>query len=73
MSETGSQFEGDAGVDPDRPGIAIRRHQDRCFHAVEEIVPGGYIVQGIFIDQDDVAAVRKDGDDASGDACVRVR
>lgn len=42
------------------PGLAIRRHHDRCFHSVEEVVPGGYIVQGIFIDKDDVAQIRKD-------------
>lgn len=48
-----------------RPNLAIRRHHDRCFHAVEEVVPGGYIVEGIFIDQDDVADVRPaDGQNA---------
>jgi len=42
----------------DNPNLAIRRHHDRCFHVVEEVVPGGYIVEGIFIDEDEVAQVR---------------
>ena len=45
--------------DPDDPRLAIRRHHDRCFHRVEEIVPGGYIVEGIMIDHDDVAERRQ--------------
>jgi hypothetical protein len=40
------------------PMFAIRRHHDRCFHAVEEIVPGGYVVEGLLIDEQDVAQVR---------------
>ncbi len=39
------------------PRVAIRRYTDRCFFEVEEIVPGGYIVEGFMIDQDDVAEV----------------
>ena len=42
-------------------GLAIRRHTDRCFHSVEEFVPGphgGYIVQGVLIHADDIAEVR---------------
>jgi hypothetical protein len=42
------------------PRLAIRRHTDRCFHRVEEIVEGkhgGYIVEGILIPREDVAEV----------------
>jgi hypothetical protein len=42
------------------PKVAIRRHTDRCFHRVEEVVKGkhgGYIVQGVLICEDDVAEV----------------
>lgn len=55
----------------DGPRLAIRRHTDRCFHEVEEVVyrtthpdgPGtgevlGYIIDGVMIDPDDVAEVR---------------
>ena len=48
-------------ADDHAPSLAIRRHTDRCFHAVEEFVPGphgGYIVQGVLIHQDDIAEVR---------------
>jgi hypothetical protein len=41
--------------------LAIRRHTDRCFHRVEEFVPGphgGYIVQGVLFHLDDIAEVR---------------
>ena len=44
--------------------LAIRRHTDRCFFAVEEIVHHadgslhGYIVDGILIDADDIAELR---------------
>ena len=31
----------------------------RCFHRVEEVVPGGYIVEGFKIDEDDVVEVVK--------------
>jgi hypothetical protein len=51
----------DALADEHAQGLAIRRHTDRCFHTVEEFVPGphgGYIVQGVLIHQDDVAEVR---------------
>ena len=43
-------------------GIAIRRHGDRCFHEVEEMVFSagcgggcGYIVDGIMVMPEDVA------------------
>gem|GEM_PF-5098459 len=40
----------------DEPHLAIRRHTDRCFHRVEEVVPDeGYIVDGILIPLDEVA------------------
>lgn len=31
------------------PRIAIRRESDRCFHAVEEVLPEGYIIGGVLI------------------------
>lgn len=47
--------------DGEDPKIAIRRHTDRCFFAVEEIVEGeGYIVDGFLIPLEDVAEVRED-------------
>ncbi len=42
----------------DDPRLAIRRHTDRCFHRVEEVVDEGYIVDGVLIDRDDVAEAR---------------
>jgi len=49
-------------TDPsDDPRLAVRRVTDRCFHAVEEVVPGeGYIVDGFLIPLDEVAEVRHD-------------
>ncbi|MBL4700419.1 hypothetical protein JYU15_00505 [bacterium AH-315-I18] len=45
----------------DDPKLAIRRHTDRCFFKVEEVVEGqGYIVEGILIPLDDIAEVRED-------------
>lgn len=38
--------------------LGIRRHTDRCFHAVDEEVEEGYIVQGVLIPRDEVAEVR---------------
>lgn len=46
------------------PGVALRRHTDRCFFAAEEIVTGptgdveGYVVEGVLIPTDEVAEVR---------------
>lgn len=63
QSQHDADDDADANADADvSPGLAIRRHHDRCFHSVEEVVPGGYIVEGIFIDEDDVADVRKEDD-----------
>ena len=59
--------------DHDDPRLAIRRHTDRCFHRVEEIVPGkmgGYIVEGILILREDVAEIRGLDDDDQPPACV---
>ena len=56
---------GDAGARPGPEPLAIRRHTDRCFFAVEEVVEEadgslrGYIVEGMLIDKDDVAQVRR--------------
>ena len=47
-----------------RPPLALRRHTDRCFFAIEEVVREadgavrGYVVDGILIDKDDVAELR---------------
>ncbi|MCX5660806.1 MAG: hypothetical protein NTW19_13955 [Planctomycetota bacterium] len=48
------------------PNLAIRRHTDRCFHRVEEVVPEGYIVEGILIPREEVAEVRP-----ADEACPR--
>jgi hypothetical protein len=69
---------------PDGPRLAIRRHTDRCFHAVEEVVPEGpmdsasagirgYIIDGVMIDADDVAEVRTIPDGGPGLACMDAR
>jgi hypothetical protein len=62
--------------------LAIRRHTDRCFHEVEEIVPEGlaadgtetgvrgYIIDGVMIDADDVAEVREIPNGSTGPACI---
>lgn len=42
------------------PGLALRRRGDRCFHAVEEVVREGYIVEGLLILVEDVAEMRED-------------
>jgi hypothetical protein len=49
-----------AGSETGEPpvGMAVRRYGDRCFHAVEEIVKEGYIVEGILFAHEDVAEVR---------------
>jgi len=52
------------------PRLAIRRATDRCFHRVEEVVPGGYIVDGFMIDEDEVVeTVKLDADGAPLPAC----
>ena len=54
-----------ADFDADPPALAIRRHTDRCFFAVEELLPApdgslaGFVVEGHRIDPDDVAEVRR--------------
>jgi len=57
-----------AGRDADAtpmPALALRRHTDRCFFDVEEVVEEpdgsvrGYIVAGHLIDKDDVAELRR--------------
>ena len=51
--------------DAEDPRLAIRRHTDRCFFAVEELVPGpgarlaGFVVEGHLISPDEVAEVRR--------------
>jgi len=56
--------------DDDDPRLALRRHTDRCFHRVEEVLHHadgslrGYIVDGVMIDAADVAETV--GLDASG-------
>ena len=54
----------------DDPKLAIRRHTDRCFFKVEEVVEGqGYIVEGILIPLEDIAEVR-DGKGTCG--CIPI-
>ena len=52
--------------DEDDPKLAIRRHTDRCFFKVEDVVEGeGYIVEGILIPLEDIAEVREDDSESS--------
>ncbi|QQE10607.1 hypothetical protein JD969_14000 [Planctomycetota bacterium] len=64
MSGEKSRAEGE-----EKPRLAIRRHTDRCFHEVEEVVEGGYIVEGFMIREDEVAEVRQTGEDGGLPAC----
>ena len=43
--------------------IGIRRWGDRCYHAVEEELEDGYVVDGIFIHRDDVVDTVEYDDD----------
>lgn len=58
-----------ADFEADDPRLALRRHADRCFFRVEEVVPGpggavrGFVVEGVMIDPDDVAELRRTGAD----------
>lgn len=51
----------------DDPRLALRRHTDRCFFRVEEVVPyadgavRGFLVDGVMIAADDVAELRRTG------------
>lgn len=79
-----SEHQKDGDSTPPRPtsGLAIRRHTDRCFHAVEEVVPvglakngaekgvRGYIIDGVMIDVDDVAEVRLISDGLPAPGCI---
>lgn len=38
--------------------LGVRRHTDRCFHAAEEEVEEGYIVQGVLFPRDEIVEVR---------------
>jgi len=53
----------------DRPGIAIRRATDACFHEVEEEVPEGYIVENTLIPRADVAEVHHMDDSGNLPGC----
>lgn len=39
----------------DHPPLALRRHADRCFHAIEEITPEGFILHDFLVRIDEVA------------------
>ena len=41
--------------DDPSPHLAIRRHTDRCFFAVEQVTDEGYIVERVMIGRDEVA------------------
>ncbi|MEL7088922.1 MAG: hypothetical protein AAGL98_10875 [Planctomycetota bacterium] len=51
----------------DDPRLALRRHTDRCFFRVEEVLPHadgtlrGFLAEGVMIDADDVAELRRTG------------
>ncbi|MEO0514934.1 MAG: hypothetical protein AAF086_06520 [Planctomycetota bacterium] len=51
----------------DDPCLALRRHTDRCFFRVEEVVPHadgsarGFLVDGVMIAADEVAELRRTG------------
>lgn len=53
----------------DDPRLALRRHTDRCFFRIEEVLPHadgtvrGFLVDGVMIDADDVAELRRTGAD----------
>ena len=61
--------------DADGPArLALRRHTDRCYFEVEEVVHhgdgvlAGFIVDGNLIDPDDVADLKETGPDG-GELC----
>lgn len=62
----------DDDFDADDPCLALRRHTDRCFFRVEEVVPHadgsarGFLVDGVMIAADEVAELRRT--DADGGA-----
>jgi len=59
-----------ADSEDDDPRLAVRRATDRCFHRVEEVVAGGYIVDGFMIDEDDVVeTVQLDAEGAPLPGC----
>ncbi|MEM9419302.1 MAG: hypothetical protein AAGA25_09675 [Planctomycetota bacterium] len=65
-----------AEFDDEDPRLALRRHTDRCFFRVEEVVPSpgggvaGFVVDGVMIDRDDVAELRRtDSDGGALPAC----
>jgi hypothetical protein len=55
------------------PQIGIRREGDGCFHAVEEVVPEGYIVDGILVRHDEVVDIIECLDEAGGTCSVERR
>lgn len=55
----------------DEPHVAVRRHHDRCFHVAQEVVPEGYIVQGVLIPLEEVAQVVRLDEGQAPPACPR--
>lgn len=66
----------EADFEADDPCLALRRHTDRCFFRVEEVVPlpatrgqspgevpgvRGFLVDGVMIAADEVAELRRTG------------
>jgi hypothetical protein len=53
----------------DGPALALRRHTDRCFFRVQELVPEagggvrGFVVDGVLVPADEVAELRRTGAD----------
>jgi hypothetical protein len=64
--------------DVDLPGLAIRRTQDRCFFAVEEVVYTGndqlegFIVEGHLIGIEEIADIRVETAGVPRETCDRL-
>ncbi len=58
-----------ADFEAEEPRLALRRHTDRCFFRVEEVLPHpdgtvrGFLVDGVMIAADEVAELRRTGPD----------
>ncbi|MEM7625996.1 MAG: hypothetical protein AAF333_10240 [Planctomycetota bacterium] len=66
------RFDGELTPDDfeaDNPELALRRHADRCFFRVEEVLPypdgslRGFLIDGVMVAVEDVAELRRTGPD----------
>ena len=54
-------------LEADPPPLAVRRHTDRCFFAVEEVLTDptgavdGFVVEGFRVPVEEVAELRREG------------